>query len=168
MNFNWIQLNFKSHRSDVNRFNTLSHSKAAFHSHDHHTGRRQNQYWMEFCFFSQYLLSLIYQKKVFGRWFFVVIMPFLNLKERRTFSWWNHEMWIKEASRDEICWEIKSKFNLNSISHQRRVFTTCVLISQIITLVSSDPVTRSCVFFGTIMHVIAPLWPVNRKCVNLN
>lgn len=51
----------------------------------------------------------------------------------------------------------EKKINLNSITHHRRVLTTCVLISQIITLVSSEPVTKSCVFFGTIMQVIAPL-----------
>lgn len=62
---------------------------------------------------------------------------------------------------------VKSKFNLTSAPHHRRVFTTWVLMSQMMTLVSSDPVTKSCVFFGTIMHVIAAVWPMEKcECIN--
>jgi hypothetical protein len=47
-------------------------------------------------------------------------------------------------------------------AHHNLVLTACVLMSHTITLVSSDPVIRWLVFFGTIMHVIDPLWPAKR------
>lgn len=92
-------------------------------------------------------------------------MPRVPLYSKKAFSLGDFVVGIfnlKSRSGDEITEtsEIarrRKKINLNSITHHRRVLTTCVLISQIITLVSSEPVTKSCVFFGTIMQVIAPL-----------
>jgi hypothetical protein len=74
----------------------------------------------------------------------------------------NEEKWWKFNQNSALTWQENGKHK-KMYPYHKRVFTTCDFMSQIMTLVSSEPVTKSCVFFGTIIHVIAPLCPINKN-----